>query len=291
MPTQTQPDPKLVALAAAYQAQSVDIRARIENHVRRFWKSLGVYRDAEQARYVHEVVPVVLGAQRQMSSVTSVFIAEQRRAALGGRLAIIPVDQQKVTGAAARLGTPPAEVYARPFHLVWRQLDELPHEPGSIEQAILSGENRAVELALDDVQLAKFHTNAEAGKRDDRVMYVERILEGPSSCGLCIVASTQRYHPGQLAPLHGGCDCSIAWKYADGDPGQILHLDRLQDIHDRIEERFGQSSPSARQIPGTASNYDKALEYRDVLVTHAHGELGEVLGVRGRHFTGPDQLS
>lgn len=288
MPTQTQPDPQWVALAAVYQTQSVSIRTKLESHVRRFWKSLGSYRAADQAKYVREMIPVAQGAQRQMSSVTSAFIARQRQLALGGRMLVIPVDQARVTGAAARLGADPMEVYGRPFHLVWRQLDELPREHGSIEKAIQAGENRAAELALDDVQLAKSHTNAEAASKDDRVKYVERILEGPHSCGLCIVASTQRYHPGKLLPIHGGCDCSQRWLYAEEDPGNILHLDRLQNIHDRIEERFGASDSGARLIPG--NNYDAALQYRDVLVTNEHGELGPVLGVRGADFTGPDDL-
>ena len=259
--------------------------------MRSLWKSLGVYRAPQQARYAAQVVPVIIGAQQHMSAVTSQFLAQQRQHALGGRALPIPVDVQKVTGSAARLGADPMAVHQRPFNLVWRQLDELPHEPGSIEQAIKAGENRAVSLALDDVQLAKNHTAADTAAQDPRVKYVRRILEGTYSCGLCIVASTQRYHPGTLMPIHGGCDCGQEFLYSDKDPGQILDLNTLQDIHDRIEERFGASSPGARTIPGATDAKGLALHYRDVLVTHQHGELGPVLAVRGQPFLGPHDLA
>lgn len=267
------------------------LRDRLERFVRGTWRGYRVYRNEQQTAYVRDVVPVVLGAQQQMASLTSAFLAHQRQIALRTPFRPLPVDPQKVTGTAARLGTPPTDVHARPFNLVWRQLDELPHVPGSIEQAIKAGEERAVELAVDDVQLTKNHTAAAVAKNDDRIKYVRRILEGPSSCGLCIVASTQRYHPGKLLPIHGGCDCSQEFVYADKDPGNILDLDTLQDVHDRIEQRFGKSDAGARRVPGDHKNArGRALQYSDVLITHDHGELGPVLGVRGADFTGPSDL-
>lgn len=292
MPTQQQQqaDPALVALVVAYQAQSVGLRGRLERFVRGLWRSLGVYRNDQQAEYVREVVPVVLGAQQQMASLTAAFDAHQRQIALRTPFSITPIDPKKVTGEAARLGTPPQEVHARPFHLVWRQLHDLPHDPGSIEKAITAGEGRAVELALDDLQLAKNHADTEASKQDDKVRWTRRILEGPSSCGLCIVASTQRYHSAELKPIHGGCDCSFEHVYGDEDPGQIIDFERLADIHDKIDERFGSSSSSARAVGAGINARGLALHYRDVLVTHEHGELGPVLGVRGASFVGPGDL-
>lgn len=279
-------DPALVALAAAYQARTAALRASVEQLVRTLWTSLGSYRQAQMAQYVREILPRVLGAQQQMVALTSAFLSHQRQIALQEPFRAIAVDPQQVTGPAARLGADPAQVHARPFHLVWRQLDELPHVDGAIEQAIGAGLERAVDLALDDLQLTKNHTAAAVGAQDDKVRYTRRILEGTHSCGLCIVASTQRYHADELMPIHGGCDCSAQFVWTDEDPGQLLDLELLQDIHDRIEERFGASNPGAREIGGTAG----ALLYRDVLVTHQHGELGPILAIRGHEFTGPDQI-
>jgi hypothetical protein len=302
----TQPaDPaarQYAAVMAAYQVRTQALRADIEARVRRLWRSLGSYRNADQSRFAKLAVPIILGGQQAMSALTAANLAQQKQISVGGRFKPAAVDLREVTGAAARNGADPSEVYGRPFHLVWRQLDELPRVPGAIEQAIDAGEQRAVELALDDQQLAKQHTALEILGHDDAVVGYRRVLEGAHSCGLCIVASTQRYHREQLLPLHGGCDCSVAAIWGDQDPGRTIEataridgklvpIADLPDVHDRIYERFGRSSSAARDIPGTTDAHGRILQYRDVLITHAHGELGPVLAVRGADFTGPTDLT
>lgn len=293
---------QFAAAIAAYQAQSQALRARLEAFVRRLWSSLGEYRTPEMRRFIHQVLPVVAGAQTSMASLTAANLAAQLSIALDTTFQPAVVDVRKVTGAAARGGVDPADVYGRPFHLVWRQLDELPREPGSIEKAIAAGEARAVELALDDVQLAKQQTALQVIGHDDRVVGYRRVLEGAYSCGLCIVASTQRYHKQDLLAIHGGCDCSVAAIYGTADPGRIIEavanvngrltpIAELPDVHDRIEQRFGASSSSARNIPGARDAHGRILQYRDVLITHHHGELGPVLRVRGEPFLGPGDIA
>ena len=73
---------------------------------------------------------------------------------------------------------------------------------------------------------------------------------------------------------------------ADDPIPQVHHIDvdRLEGVHDRIEERFGKSERGAREIPGSVARYS------DVLVTHEHGELGRILSVRGHKFTGPNDI-
>jgi hypothetical protein len=285
-----------VAAILAYQAQTVNLREKVAAYVERLWKSLGSWREKDMRRFSAEVTPVIAGAQRQMSAITAASLALQRQAEIGGTAVPTAVDPASVTGAAARNGASPTEVYERPFHLVWRQLAELPREPGSVDKAIESGLNRAVETALTDLQLTKVQTAQAVGEQDKRVRWQQRVLEGPHSCGLCIVASTQTYHNPtrlhpKLLPIHGGCDCSVRFSYGDTYPGQVLDLNTLQDIHARIEERFGASSPGARRIPGAVDGNGLALAYRDVLVTHEHGELGPVLSVKGAPFLGPSNLT
>lgn len=269
--------------------------------MRRLWVSLGSYRNADMARFVAQVLPFVAGAQQTMTALTVANLTRQAEIALGHAVKPTAVDVKKTTGAAARNGAAMTEVYERPFHLVWRQLDELPREPGSIEQAIAAGGNRAVDLALDDQQLAKQHTAAEVLAKDDKVVGYRRVLEGPHSCGLCIVSATQRYHKENLLAIHGGCDCSVAAIWGDSDPGQtiaatarvdgqLVPVADLPDVHDRLEQRFGGSSSSARNIPGARDAHGRVLRYRDVLVTHDHGELGPVLAVKGHPFLGPSDL-
>lgn len=282
-----QPDRQaIVAAALAYQRQTEQLQASVLRVIARLWASLGVYREPQMRRFAGDVTPIVLGGQRQMSALTAAYIARVRQLSVGGRGAPVTVNPLRVTGAAVRNGVPPAEVYERPFHLVWRQLDELPHVDGAIEQAIEAGLNRAEQLAATDLQLSKTHTAREIYSRDQNVVGYRRVLEGERSCGLCIVASTQRYHKKNLLPIHPGCDCSTAAIYGDFDPGLIIDPETLEDLHQRILQRFGVNARDARAIP------QKGLpDYRDILVVHTHGEIGPVLAVRGQPFLGPEDVA
>jgi hypothetical protein len=292
---------EFAAALAAYQARTAVLRTQVEAYVRRLWSSLGSYRNADMTRFVQQVLPFVAGAQQTMTALTVANLARQAEIALGTAVKPAAVDVKKTTGSAARNGAAMAAVYGRPFHLVWRLLDELPREPGMVDQAIQAGADRAVDLALDDQQLAKQHTALEVLGQDDKVVGYRRVLEGPHSCGLCIVSATQRYHKEQLLAIHGGCDCSVAAIWGDSDPGQtiaatarvdgrLVPVADLPDVHERIEQRFGRSGSSARIIPGARDANGRILKYRDVLVTHDHGELGPVLAVKGHPFLGPTDL-
>lgn len=274
-----QPDPQaLAASLAAYQAQTQALRASLTSYITRLWAVLGSYRAADMKTFVGQIVPVVAGAQRQIAALTAASLAAQKQASLGGSFAPAAVNPAKVTGAAVRNGTDPAEVYGRPFHLVWRQLAELPHEDGAIDQAIQSGLDRAVQSALTDVQLAKTHTAQQVLSQDKQVVGYRRILEGAYSCGLCVIASTQRYHRGDLLPIHPACDCACAPIYGESDPGQTIDLDAYFAAHQAAKDVFGKSN-------------SRATDYNRLLITHAHGELGPVLAVRGQPYLGPSDLA
>lgn len=283
----TQPQPAAdLAVIAAYQQSTQRLREQLQRAITRLWRSLGSYRRGDIRPFTRDVVPLVGAAQAQMSALTVGYLSAQRLAIVG-RSIDVRVNPDRVSGAAARNGTNPHDVYERPFHLVWRQLDELPRQPGSIDKAIQSGLDRAVDLALTDVQLTKMQTAAAATSGDRLARWTERVLEGPHSCGLCIVASTQRYRVGELLPIHGGCDCSQRTIYGKVAPPQVIDPTTLADIHERIEQTFGASSSQARIIPGARDARGNLIRYRDVLVTHSHGELGPVLSVKGAQFTGP----
>ncbi len=286
----TAPQPEQVraylAAMAAYQAQTATLRATVAAAVTRSWRLLGSWRQTDVSRFVREVTPIVLGGQRAMQALTTANLARQRQIALGGTARPVAVDARAVTGSAARNGVSPATVYERPFHLVWRQLHDLPRESGAIDQAIQSGLDRAVESAQDDLQLTKKLTARDVLRQDERVVGYRRVLEGAYSCGLCIVAATRRYDKDELLPIHGRCDCSVNAIYGTSDPGisvaatvragdgRLVPIGEIADIHERIAERFGDSSTSAGAKGAVP-------DYRDVLITHEHNELGPVLAVRG----------
>lgn len=279
-----QPDPQLLAVALAYQTQTTDIRDRVLSFIAMLWRSLGVYRDPQMKTFKTQLLPVVIGAERHMASLTSSYLATVRQLQVGGFDTPASVDLSRVTGTATRNGAAPELVYERPFTKVWREL----RDGTTPEDAISRGLSTAQKAAVTDIQRTKILTANDVIRTDRAATWYERILEGTQSCGLCIVASTQRYHKAKLLPIHPGCDCSVTTRY--GDPGdEPLNQPRLEAVHDAIETTFGASDPGARRI---ADQYieGRPLTYRDVLIEHEHGELGPVLAVKGHKFTGPNDL-
>lgn len=273
-----QPDPQAAAaLAAAYQRQVNALRQSVAAYISRLWRSLGTYRQPQMHSFTRQALPVVLGGQRKVSAFTVAYLAGLQRVTVGGAGVPVAVNPQTVTGAAVRNGTAPVDVYERPFHLVWRQLDELPREPGSIDQAMQAGLDRAVQSALTDLQLAKTHTSRQVLAADKRATGYRRVLEGAHSCALCVVASTQRYHKADLLPMHPTCDCSIAPLYSPDE--HVIDSETLAAAHAAVKAATGRSADDAR-----------AVDYRDFVVVHQHGELGPVLTRKGAPFLGPHDL-
>jgi hypothetical protein len=169
--------------------------------------------------------------------------------------------------------------------------------------AVGDGERRLTSLALTDVELAVTHTVRDRLADEPDVRFYRRVLTGAESCGLCIIASTQRYRKRDLLPIHPNCDCVVAPILGDQDPGQVINSTRVSDdasptgetadgvpvygpddaldtefltreVHDAIRETFGEMAFDARQI-----------DYRKILLVEQHGELGPVLTVARHHFT------
>jgi hypothetical protein len=251
------------------------VRARVAQFVTTVWDGLGSYRDADIERFIRAVVPVVLGGQRQVVALTDSYLATIAAQTLGGPTRVAGVRLADVTGAALR-GVAPTEVYRRPGVDVWTALSK----GKSLVDAVNAGRRRALNLASTDLQLAKTHTARSIFRKDSRVVGHRRTLSGSEDCGMCVVASTQRYHKESLQPIHGGCDCGVEPIYGDRDPGQVIDEQTLSEAHGAIQDRFGVSSDGARS----------ALDYRKVLLVREHGELGPVLTVKGQNFTGPSDF-
>lgn len=272
-------DPAALQIIRSYQARTAALRQGVSTVVERSWTGLGSYRDADVARFVRQVVPVTQGAQASMASLTDAYLAAVDAAELGQAAKPLGIPADTVTTEALR-GVSADEVYLRPGVTTWTALSE----GKDLQTAVGLGLQRALSIATTDLQLAKTHTSRRVLMADKSVVGYRRVIEGRHSCAKCIVASTQRYHRADLLPCHPGCDCSVQKIRGNRDPGQVIDPDRLEGIHARVAQEFGQSEGGARGIPGAVS------EYRDLLVTHEHSELGPVLGVRGQHFAGPGSI-
>lgn len=270
---------EVVALVDVYSRQVAAVRFAVINFLRTTWQQLGSWREADVDRWVASILPAVQAGRIQTAQLTVAYLAAFEQVVLGVAARPPTVRRDQLTGQALR-GVDDTTLYRRVGPPVWEALSQ----GGRLPDAVKAGQDRLDSIAATDLQLAKTHTARDVLSRDDRVVGYRRTLEGASSCGLCIVASTRRYRRGDLLPIHPGCDCSVAPIYGDRDPGPVLDPDTLPQVHERIAERFGGAAAGARGTPGSV------VDYRDVLIIHEHGEIGPILAVRGHEFTGPDQI-
>jgi pimeloyl-ACP methyl ester carboxylesterase len=286
------------AAVASYIARAAAIRQQVLRYLALQWSGLKAYRDSDAERFVAAILPMVLAGQRQTSMLTTAYLANAA-GALGATRAPASVAADAVAGTALR-GVDPADVYSRPFETVWTQLSL--GKP--LDDAVRAGADRLQAIAATDLQLAATHTTAAATEQMPHVAGYRRVLTGSENCGLCVIASTQRYHRGDLMPIHPRCDCAVAPIIGDHDPGQSInssmlttgampsaankhgvqiysgeHLvdlgDLLEPVHDAVKAEFGRAARDARSI-----------DYRKVITVHEHGEIGPVLTVKGHKFTG-----
>lgn len=263
------------ALTDQFLTGKTTLRLAMTEWVRRWFLAAESFRDADADRYVAEVLPVAAGAQQALASLAWVYQAKMLADITGDLTAPAPVPVASVTGLALR-GVEPQVVYRRPFAEIYRRISD----GASLTDAVTAGERRAQQIAITDLQLTDMRTANAVLSNDPRApQYYRRTLTGHENCGLCIIASTQRYHRRQLAAIHPGCDCGVAPLPGSVDPGQVIDEDLLRQAHDAIEARFGQYDAGGR-----------APDYRKVILVREHGELGPVLTVARHKFTGPDQV-
>jgi hypothetical protein len=237
------------------------------------FEQLGSWRDADVERYINTIAPTLSGVKMRAAKSTVAFY--KAMADLTGQDFTQPViTASDLTTKELRNGAGTSLVYNRPFVDMRTALSQ----GKSMTEAIEAGAKRAESLASTEVQLARRNAGLKARNSNDRIVGYIRTLTGQENCGLCYVASTQRYNRGDLMPIHPGCDCGEMPIYGTQDPGQVINEARLEAIHENVETRFGVSARDA-----------KTLDYRAIKISE-HGELGPVLTVRGNSFTDFDNL-
>lgn len=238
------------------------------------WDTLGSYNDSDLDRWFATVVPLVGAAQVQQATLTAGYI---RRAVVeaGAAPTDRSIDPERAVGAAVRNGIPPEEVYRRPFVTVWAALkDGVPWI-----SAVAAGRRRAVTAADLDLQLADRQAAHDAMATQPSVVGWRRVLGAGHNCGLCIAASTQRYHVGDLRPIHERCRCHTEPIVGEADPGRIINRERLAALKTRMAER---------NITFGGADRGRLSHIRYDVVEH--GELGPKLVNADHHFTGPEAI-
>jgi hypothetical protein len=263
----------LTPLDQRYGTAVRGIWTSVLGRVGRSWSGLGSWREADVSRFQRQALPLILAGERQIANLTASYL-EQLYRDVSPSAPRVSLDLDTVTGEALR-GAAPADVYKRPFKQVWTALSE----DASFDDALDQGGHRLETLIKTDLQLARTHTVREVSADMPKFAYTVRELYGEHDCALCIVASTQRYLKKDLAPIHPGCDCIVKTVEADYDPGQVIDEQKLEQIHDAVAAALGDYDRGGR-----------ALDYRKILVTNDHGEIGPILGFAGQRFTGPDDI-
>lgn len=324
----------LLSSQQTYAAQQVALREQLAAALATIWAVTTATPDfspGAAAKFVAQILPVSVGAQRAMSALTM--------AAMNSRIqppTPVTVPPASVTGAALR-GVDPNDYYARPFREIkWRL-----SQGKTLGEAVAAGQRRAASIVETDLQLAHTHTaravlqqvaaappgpgyldrarerherrlddarrNRELRRRApappaqprDRgtVVGYRRVLgNNPNHCAMCLIASTQRYHVGDLMPIHPGCHCTVQelWS-SDGftRDTQVLDPGFLQEIHNAVARDLGWDYVDAGgRGPASTTNTkgDPIAGYKNIIITNEHGELGPVLGIRGHNFQGPRDI-
>ncbi|MFF3142151.1 hypothetical protein ACFVRU_10575 [Streptomyces sp. NPDC057927] len=219
-------------------------------------------------------LPIILAGERRVATLTASYL-EQLYKEVDAGARRVNLDLDTVTGKSLR-GVDPVDVYERPFKEVWTALSD----GEALDAAVDRGAHRLETIAKTDLQLARTHTVREVSADLPKFEYTVRELQGEYDCTLCMIAATQRYHKRDLAPIHPGCDCLVKTVTADYDPGQIIDAHRLEQIHDAVEAAIG-----------TFDRGGRAVDYRKIIISREHGEIGPVLGYRGQRFTGPGDIN
>lgn len=269
-PVLARPRTAQVSAASAYVAASANLRVGLLGFISRAFRLRGAWNRVDQEWFAALVAPQVTASQRYLAALTDQYIATDL-----GRQTGRPVPAVGVVLPEDLRGVPTEEVYGRPYVQLWTDLGRgVP-----FATALTRAERRAVVLADTDYQMARVHASQRALEGQPGAVGWRRVPTGPRNCLLCLVASTQRYRKEALAAIHPNCSCIVQAIPGDRDPGQIIDPVLLERVHTAVADA-GFPVDRGGRTP----------DYRHLIVTNQHGELGPVLGLRGQAFTGPGDV-
>lgn len=269
-------------LLASYQASTERIRNRVLAYTSAVWAGSTAFRDSDIDRIVKRIVPVVQSGQMQVAQITDAYIG--RMSVLAGVTWTPGIDRASIVGYR---GVPADTVFRRPAVTTYTALSK----GSTFADAVSQGANRLESIVSTDIQQAK---NRQATKSigGSGFRFFERSLTGNENCAFCVIASTQRYHKGDLMPLHPGCDCGVKPLKTASDPGQVISPELLERTHELIDAKLNQYDRGARDLGiGKVSSSSQPLsDFTELIIVREHGELGPILGWRSDKFTSAEDL-
>lgn len=104
------------------------------------------------------------------------------------------------------------------------------------DEASEKAQDKAVQLANDDLQLARRKTPMKVFQNSDKVTGYRRVIMPELSvsgvCGLCLAASTRIYRTNELLPIHTNCRCEIMPITTARDPGRLFNEEDLKKLYE-----------------------------------------------------------
>jgi hypothetical protein len=210
---------QLIGLARRHQTRLIGLQNRTVTTALRAWDKFGGLTDAERARFVGVVAPVVEQAMRSAEQMVDAYLFAVVRSA--GEIA---PDVSRET-FVYRQGVDLTDSYARPIIVARVAVAN----GATYAQAITAGRARVTQLADTDPMLAARHRAREIMASVPRIVGYRRVPDG-GACQRCLLAATQRYHVGDLMPVHAHCHCTVAPIMGTVDPGRIIERDALKAL-------------------------------------------------------------
>lgn len=252
---------------AAYTQTTTDIRDRLLAYALAAWAATSID-DGGAAALAARLVPIIAAGQIQIATLTAAFLARQT----GARPIRLP--EERVT---ALRGVDPELVYQRPVIATRSELKN--RDVVDLDAARDVGARRLDSLLTTDLEMAKVRQAQASLLESDRRFY-RRVPRAEGACALCLIASTQRYKIRALMPIHPGCQCGIDVLPAGMNlDDNVIDVDLLNATHAKVKD-----------FVGIADRGGRAPDYRKLLITRQHGELGDVLAYRGYKFTTQDDI-
>jgi len=255
-------------LISGYDRAVLSVRARVLAYAQFLWTNSPSLRDADVERLVARIVPVVRSGQIQVAQLTDAYIGQLAQSA--GISWSAGVDRALVDYR----GVPADVVYKRPAVTAYTALTG----GSTFAVAKKAGLARLSSIVSTDIQQTRNRQAQQSMSRSGFEWY-RRELSGKENCALCSIASSQRYYTRNLMPIHPGCDCGVVTMKSPNDPGQIIDGERLETVHAEVERFVGEADRGGR-----------APDYRKLIVSREHGELGPTLTWLDDDFTGPNDL-
>lgn len=238
------------------------------------FRNLGWWGSGSTDLWLGKALPLVSEAQTLIAELSDTMMDIELEMLLEGASVSSPVDPATVTGTNIR-GVDQETVYARPLGEVWRGIGGGEDVQQAVEQAL----SRLEEIfSTDNSRVSDLVTRTRMVS-EPRVTGYRRVPSGASSCALCLIAATQRYHKANLKGIHPACKCGVVPIIGSVDT-QVVDKDTLDRVHSAVAEKYGISDRSARSI-----------DYRNIMVERVHGEMGPMLTWRGQTFTGPTDIA